>query len=187
MRNRHVVVFLLLVALVALMALVGCGSNASPSDSDAASSTAAFEDVADVVSATGEVRPARWADLSYPVGGTITTVHVEEGEEVAAGQLLVELDAVPLTRAVAEAQAALLAAQADLARVKAGPRSQDVAAAEEALAAAEAPRQYTTSARRALVPEPGLCLWQPARRYPATWSRLPLPAARGLSAPRNPR
>jgi HlyD family secretion protein len=135
MQNRHAVVFLL---LLALMALVGCGSDPSSSESDAASSTAAFEEIADVVSATGEVRPARWADLGYPVGGKITTVHVEEGEEVAAGQLLVELDAVPLTRAVAEAQAALLAAEADLARVEAGPRSQDVAAAEEALAAAEA-------------------------------------------------
>jgi HlyD family secretion protein len=135
MRNRHVLSILL---LLPLLAMTGCGSDASSSDSDAASSTAAFEDIADVVSATGEVRPARWADLSYPVGGTITTVHVEEGEEVAAGQLLVELEAVPLTRAVSEAEAALLASLADLERVKAGPRSQDVAVAEEALAAAEA-------------------------------------------------
>jgi multidrug resistance efflux pump len=90
----------------------------------------------DVISATGEVRPARWADLSLPVGGTVSMVYVEEGSDVQGGELLMEVNAVQLGRAVAEAQAALLAAEADLALVNGKAHPQDIAAAEQAVAAA---------------------------------------------------
>jgi HlyD family secretion protein len=72
------------------------------------------------------------------MGGLVRAVLVQEGQPVKSGQPLVELESVQFERAVAEAQAALLAAEANLARVKAGAHPQDIAAAEQAVAASAA-------------------------------------------------
>jgi HlyD family secretion protein len=135
MRNRLLV--LLMLFLVALASLTSCGGGDSASGAETAL-TPTFQDEGNVVSATGEVRPARWANLSLPMGGTVRAVQVEEGQDVAAGQQLLEVEAVQLERAVAETQAALSAAEANLARAKADAHPQDVAAAEQAVAAAQA-------------------------------------------------
>ena len=116
------------VLLLSLLALVGCDTGGTGISDETASAAPLAQEMDDVVSATCEVRPARWAGLAFPVGGTIEALHVEEGEAVPAGQLLAELDAISLGRAVAEAEAALAAAEANLARTKAGPRPEDVAA-----------------------------------------------------------
>jgi HlyD family secretion protein len=126
------------VLLIALLILAGCGAGDSESNLEATSAAQLAQDLEDVVSATGQVRPALWANLSFPVGGRVAALHVEEGQEVQAGQPLIELDAVQLERAVAEAEAALAAAQTNLDRVRAGAHPQDLAAAEEAVAAAVA-------------------------------------------------
>jgi multidrug resistance efflux pump len=126
------------VLLLVLPALVGCDVGNSEVGLETAAAGPQAQDFEGVISATGEVRPARWADLGFTVGGLVKAVHVEEGQEVSAGQLLVELDAVQLERAVAEAQAALSAAEANLARIRAGAHPQDIAAAEQAVAVAQA-------------------------------------------------
>lgn len=89
------------------------------------------------VSASGTVVPARWAQLSAQVGGSIEML-VEEGQSVEAGQALAQLDDAELGHAVHEARAALALAEADWARLKAGARGEDIAAAEAALQAANA-------------------------------------------------
>jgi multidrug efflux pump subunit AcrA (membrane-fusion protein) len=111
MKNRQ---HLALVLFVILLLLTSCDSNSSSTNPPADSTIASSPEIEDVVSATGEVRPSRWASLSLPVGGEVKTVYVKEGEDVQSGQPLIELDAVQLARAVAEAQAALSAAEADL-------------------------------------------------------------------------
>lgn len=130
--------FMLPALFLTLLLLVSCGAADSGISEETASAAQPAQDLEDVVSATGQVRPARWASLSFPVGGMVSAVTVEEGQEVLAGQPMAELNAVQLERAVAESTAALLAAEADLARVKAGAHPQDIASAEQALAAAEA-------------------------------------------------
>ena len=89
------------------------------------------------VSASGKVVPARWAQLSVQVGGSIETL-VEEGQSVEAGQTLAQLDSAELQHAVHEARAAMALAEADLARLTAGARKEDIASAEAALRAAQA-------------------------------------------------
>jgi HlyD family secretion protein len=126
------------ILLLSLLVLVGCDTGDVGISEETAAAAPLAQEMDDVVSATGEVRPARWAGLAFPVGGTIEALHVEEGEDVPSGQPLAELDAISLERAVAEAQVALSAAEANLARTKAGPRPEDVAAAEQAVTAAEA-------------------------------------------------
>lgn len=96
------------------------------------------EEIVPVVSASGTVVPARWARLSFKIGGRVEELAVEVGNEVVAGQLLARLDAAELEHAVAQAEASLALARANLAQVKAGARKEEIAAAEQAVAIAEA-------------------------------------------------
>lgn len=96
------------------------------------------EEIPRVVSATGVVMPARWANLSFQTGGRVEEIAVEVGDEVREGQLLAHLDATALERQVAQAEARLAAARAQLARVRAGARPEEIEAARQAVAAARA-------------------------------------------------
>jgi HlyD family secretion protein len=96
------------------------------------------QDVTQVVAATGVVTPARWATLSFGMGGVVDGVLVEEGGQVGAGQVLVQLDRSDLEDAVVQAEATLATARATLSQVKAAPRSEELAAAQAGLDAAQA-------------------------------------------------
>ncbi|CAG0934904.1 putative multidrug resistance protein EmrK [Thermoflexales bacterium] len=74
------------------------------------------------------------------VGGRILDITVEEGDPVTLGQPLVTLDDAALHAQVKQAQAALSAAEANLAQVKAGTRREAIAAAEAAWQQAQAER-----------------------------------------------
>ncbi len=74
------------------------------------------------------------------VGGRITDIAVDEGDPVTLGQPLVTLDDAALLAQVKQAQAALSAAEANLAQVKAGTRREAIDAAEAALQQAQAER-----------------------------------------------
>ncbi len=87
-----------------------------------------------VVSATGSVRAERTQRLAFNTSGTVTEVLVEEGDSVAAGQVLARLDDTNLALAVRQAEAALAVAQAQLERTKAGPSDEEIALAEASLA-----------------------------------------------------
>ncbi len=64
------------------------------------------------------------------VGGRVLKVHVEEGQAVKAGAVLVELEPFDLLHLKAQAQAQLDARRADLARLQSGPRPEEVAQAQ---------------------------------------------------------
>jgi multidrug efflux pump subunit AcrA (membrane-fusion protein) len=117
--------------------------------------------------------PVQFAALSFPVDGRVAEVLVQEGDRVEQGQVLARLKSdyevllvaqaqaeVDRARAqvellqrgaraeeLAAAQAAIDAAQAQADILRQGPREEDVAAAEAAVAAAQA--QYATVAASA--------------------------------------
>jgi len=95
-------------------------------------------DYVPVVSVTGEVVPAVWGTVSTQAGGMVTKVLVEPGDEVEAGDVLIRLDSTDAQLAVQQAEAALEAARAQLALLKAGPRPEEIAAAEAQIEAAKA-------------------------------------------------
>ena len=97
-----------------------------------------LEETPEVVSASGEVVPVKWANLAFKMSGRVEEVAVEVGDEVEDGQLLARLDTTDLEHAVAQAEAALKVAEARLAQLNAGAREEEIKAAEEAVAAAEA-------------------------------------------------
>ncbi|UCC65299.1 MAG: hypothetical protein JSV36_09775, partial [Anaerolineae bacterium] len=89
-----------------------------------------------VVTASGKVVPARWATLSFELGGRVTWL-AAEGSQVVAGEVVARLATADLEHAVAQAQAALVAAQAQLAAAKSGATPEELAAAEGAVVAAQ--------------------------------------------------
>jgi HlyD family secretion protein len=87
---------------------------------------------------TGSLIPAAEASLAFTLGGVVEEVLVEEGEIVEAGQSLVRLEPDDFELQVAQAEAALAAAKAQLAQLVAAPRPEQVAVQEANLGVAEA-------------------------------------------------
>jgi HlyD family secretion protein len=113
--------------------VTGCGgTQAKPTPTPSAPVLPA------VVSASGKVLPARWANLSFLSGGYVAAVKVQPGDKVEAGQVLVQLDDVDARLALAQANAALQMAQAQLAQLKAGARPEEIAQQQQAVQAAQA-------------------------------------------------
>ncbi len=71
------------------------------------------------------------------IGGRIDIIAVDEGDRVTAGQEIVRLDRSLLDAQLAQAQAAVNTAQAQLKQLTNGPQAADVAAARAGLAAAQ--------------------------------------------------
>ncbi len=96
------------------------------------------QELEQVIWASGTVVPARWANLSFEMGGRVVQVAVEENDAVSEGQVLAQLDDTDLEEAVAQAEAALVSAQAALARAQVGARAEEIAAAQAGVSVAEA-------------------------------------------------
>lgn len=69
---------------------------------------------------------ARTVNVGSLVGGRVTRVHVDEGDRVAAGQVLVTLETETVDRQIDEQQAAVSVARAELAKAIAGPRDEEI-------------------------------------------------------------
>lgn len=82
------------------VSLDGGSSTTSPQSSDASS-----------VSASAVIVPVKQAQLSFASIGRVKTVNVKVGDQVTAGQVLVDLDTALLEAKVKEAQANLTATQ----------------------------------------------------------------------------
>lgn len=136
----------LLALALAPLALAGCGAATPTPETVEAQQV----NVLPVVSATGEVLPADWADLSFATGGDIAEILVERGQQVEAGDVLARLEDSTLRAVVAEAEAALAQAEANLALVEAGPTEEEIRAAEGALSAAYASTAAAQARKNAL-------------------------------------
>lgn len=99
------------------------------------------DDDARVIRLSGTVE-AREVDLAFQVPGRITVLHVDEGQTVAAGDVVAELDAYDFELALQRARAEAEAAQATLAALQAGTREQEIRAAEATLAKAQAELKF---------------------------------------------
>jgi multidrug efflux pump subunit AcrA (membrane-fusion protein) len=100
-----------------------------------------------IVSATGELVPGTWADVSARTGGLVVEVAVETGDPVAVGDVLVRLEPTDAELAVRQAEAAVATAQAELALLKVAPEPEEIAIARGQLAAAEAALAQATAQR----------------------------------------
>lgn len=79
------------------------------------------------ISVSGSVQAQQNVDLGFAQSGRVSAVYAAVGDEVAAGTPLAQIDNGDLRAAVAQQEAALQAAQAELASLKAGTRPEQIA------------------------------------------------------------
>lgn len=72
---------------------------------------------------------ARTVEVGSLTGGRVVRVLADEGQHVAAGQLIVQLETTTIDRQLDEQRAAIEAAKANLAKALAGPRQEEIAQA----------------------------------------------------------
>jgi len=105
-------------------------------------------DGAGPIEASGTIE-AEEVVIASEFGGRVEEILAGEGEQVEAGQVLMRLDTDLVESQAGEAEAALAAARANLARVEAGARSGEIATADAMLGQAIAARDGAERARRA--------------------------------------
>jgi len=120
------------IAVLLVVLLAACGQNPTPAP------VVTVEAPPVVVSASGKLLPVRWAALGFQAGGQVVAVNVQFADVVKAGDVLVQLDDTDAMLVVAQAEAALAVAQAQLDQLKAGPQPERVASAEQSVKSAEA-------------------------------------------------
>lgn len=79
------------------------------------------------------------------VGGRVAKVHVREGQAVAAGAVLIELEAFDQDARLREAEAQAAGKRAEREKLKAGPRKQEIGAADARLKLAQAQQALAES------------------------------------------
>lgn len=129
------------VVLIGMLGVAGClGIGAQNAGAQSPAETAVVRQGTLVVTAdaTGSLVPHAEVALSFSSSGRVDEVLVVEGQQVEAGQSLARLDTDDLELQVAQAEAALAAAEAQLAQLLAPPQPEQVAAQEANLRAVEA-------------------------------------------------
>ncbi len=135
---------IIILAIVAALAIGGwyaysnyAAQQQAAADAAAAQSTAT-DTLANLIWASGKLQPKTWAGLSPALGGIVSAIHVQEGEMVQAGDLLLEIANEGLKAEEQVAVAAVTEAEAARAELLAGATDAQRAAAEADLAAATA-------------------------------------------------
>jgi multidrug efflux pump subunit AcrA (membrane-fusion protein) len=124
-----------LILLLVVVLMAGCGGEAEPTPvviATAPPSAPGAYPGGPTVSASGEVVAAQEAEIGFTLAGRVTTVAVDVGDEVQEGDVLLMLETASLEASVAQAEAALDAATAQLMMLEAGPREEEVVAAQAA-------------------------------------------------------
>lgn len=137
MNRNRIVIFLIGIVVLGLMGFLGY-QRLSASAQSIPASTPAAKSKEGVISAEGNVVPKSASDLAFRTGGRVAAVLVSEGEQVKQGQPLIRLQDDELKATIAQAQAALDLAKANLAQIEQGARPEEIATAEAALRAAQA-------------------------------------------------
>ena len=132
--HRHGRAMKLVIAGVVLVAAsVGgwqyLGSKAAPTAQPAAAAPAAPDAPPAVLAAAGYVRTAHVVYVVPRVAGRITSLRVQEGDDVRAGDLIAVIDARDFEQEAAEARAGADLADADLKKLEAGSRPEEIAQA----------------------------------------------------------
>ena len=100
-----------------------------------------------ILSAEAVLQSVERRTLSFQSNGVIDRVLVDEGSEIAEGELLATLDPADAQLAVRQAEAALQQAEAQLQRLLAGPRETDIAVLQAQIQSAQAVISQTITQR----------------------------------------
>ncbi|MFO7540634.1 MAG: efflux RND transporter periplasmic adaptor subunit [Chloroflexota bacterium] len=135
---KQVSLYRLLTVLTAVFILSGCTGSTTTTNQNAEIVTAFTGDLSASATAGGQLMAQRSATLSAPVPAVVTAVSVRVGDQVAAGDLLLQLDSSDLALTVATAEQTLRLQENNLNSLLAAPPAADIAATEAAVATAQA-------------------------------------------------
>ncbi len=99
------------------------------------------------ISASGKVSPIRTVNLSPQSAGTVQALFVEQGDRVIEGQVIARMDSEPINAQIAQNQASVAEAQAQLEDTLGGASQTDI---DQAAASTDAARAQLTDARARL-------------------------------------
>ena len=138
MRTWSKVSISIVVLTLCALSLAACGPLGSPKPQAAQAQAAPVRrgTMVMAIDTTGNISARQEADLSFEVSGRLKGVYVERGDQVEAGQLLMELDTTDLETEVAKARLSLAISEAQLAKLRAGPTEAELAAARANLKSA---------------------------------------------------
>ncbi len=100
--------------------------------------TAFIGDLSAGATASGRVLPRREAHLALGIAGQVEKVYVQVGDEVQAGDVLIQLEASSLERAVRSAEQTLVIQEANLSELRQGASDEEITAAQASVTQAEA-------------------------------------------------
>lgn len=107
------------VALVILIVLGIAFGGARDEDSAYSWDAIGRGDIRETIQASGEIRAKTQINIGTSVAGEIKAIHVKDGQDVKAGDLLVTIDQERLKQAMVQAQAAVEATRQDASRLEA--------------------------------------------------------------------
>ena len=123
-----------------------------PAPAEVPFAKATQETIVSTLNTNGKVEPIEWTAVHAPVGGPVQQVHVERGQAVRQGQLLVTIGVPDAQAEISSAQARINAAQAEIERMNQGGSAPEQAEIQSGLLRARselaaAQREYETVQR----------------------------------------
>lgn len=143
-RGRWLAIGVITIALIAAAAVYFSGRSTQQTATAASSAetgtivAAEIGNLSSKATASGNVKIQRSAALSLAQAGTVAKVNVRVGDQVKAGDVLVQLDDTALARDVASSEQSLIIQEANLADLQASSTTAEVASAQAALDSARA-------------------------------------------------
>jgi HlyD family secretion protein len=139
-RKRKIIIAVSAVALLGIIIVVSILAGGKDEPEVTVVKIALRPELRSTVTASGEVRPIQFINLTSEVAGRIEEIYVKEGQPVTKGQQLVRLDPTQLQSNQAAQAAALQAAISDTqnARTQVLAAQNGVATAQQSLSVAEA-------------------------------------------------
>jgi len=134
--TKKFVFFLIIIVAVGAIAY----SFLKPKGPDYKTETVVRGSIIQEVSETGTVKKGETINLSFKNSGTVDKISVSKGDEVAAGQLLAELDTAQLEVQLKQARANLDLYRIQRDKLVNGAGAEDIALAQTAVANAQAAR-----------------------------------------------
>lgn len=138
MRTWSKVSISVIVLILFALSLTACGpvGNSKPQAGRSRAATVRCGTMVVAIDTTGNISARQETELSFEIVGRIKGVYVQEGDQVKAGQLLMELDTTDLETEVAKARLSMAISEAQLAKLRAGPTEAELAAARANLKSA---------------------------------------------------
>lgn len=149
-RKKKIIIAVAAVAVLAIVVIVSIAASRKDEPEVTVVKVETRPELRSTVTASGEVRPVKFINLTSEVAGRIEEIYVNPGDHVTQGQPLVRLDPTQLQSNQEAQAAAVQAAYSDVqsARAQAASAENNVAQQQQALTVAQA---SLSQARQAVV------------------------------------